>query len=245
MNRSAREGSVKRYIKIYLLCAVWMTILSTYEEQSEWRIHTCMSSKVAQRRLKWFGHVRRWSLEHAYRQIMDMKARGKWERGRLRTRWRMSEDDGEEPSMTIVATPDDGRRKKDGGWQKTMARNHRWPLWRPQMTGEERKMADDRRRWQRTIGDHCGDPRWQEKKERWQMTEDDGKEPSMPIVATPDDGRRKKDGGWQKTMAKNHQWPLRLPQMTGEERKMADDRRRWQRTIDAHCGDPRWRKKEN
>ena len=112
------------------------------------------------------------------------------------------------------------------------------------MVGRERKMADDRRRWRRTIDDHCGDPRWRDKKERWRMTEDDGKEPSMTIAATPDDGTRKKDGGRQKTMAKNHRWPLRRPQMTGQERKMADDRRRWQRTIDDHCGDPRWRDKK-
>ena len=48
-------------------------------------------------------------------------------------RGRMTEDDGEEAFVTIAAPPDDETRKKEGGWQKTMAKNHWWPLPRPQM----------------------------------------------------------------------------------------------------------------
>ena len=44
--------------------------MSTCEEQLEWRMY---ESKVAERRLKLFGHVKRRPLEHACAQIIDMK----------------------------------------------------------------------------------------------------------------------------------------------------------------------------
>ena len=51
-----------------------------------------ISNKVTERRLKWFGHVQRRPLEHACRQIIDMKPAGKRKRGIPRTIWMDAEN---------------------------------------------------------------------------------------------------------------------------------------------------------
>ena len=85
-------------------------------------MYTQRAGKATERRLKRFWHVRRRSLEHACRKIMDMEPP---RRRTTKTRWmddadrdlnmvdlqRMTADDGKEPSMTIAVAPDDGTSK--------------------------------------------------------------------------------------------------------------------------------------
>ena len=79
-----------------------------------------MSSKVRERRLEWFGHLRRLPLQHANRKIMDMKPPRR-QRGRPRTRWAHAMD----RDMIMV------------GLERKMADDRRRlrPMRRPQMTG--------------------------------------------------------------------------------------------------------------
>ena len=49
---------------------------------------TCVSQKVQEARLRWFGHVARREEEDIERWIMDMEVKGYRKRGRPKTRWK-------------------------------------------------------------------------------------------------------------------------------------------------------------
>ena len=77
-----------------------------------------MTKKITDKRLKWYGHVKRRDKEHMLRRMLDTPISGK--RGRQKTRWKDSckrdvesvwlmEDVLDRTKWTIPATPDDGK----------------------------------------------------------------------------------------------------------------------------------------
>ena len=77
---------------------------------------TNISSKVTERRLKWFGHVQRHPLEHACRQIMDMKPPGKRKtKDKVGGCCERRHENSGNGKVIIAATPDDGKSR----WKRT------------------------------------------------------------------------------------------------------------------------------
>ena len=66
-----------------------------------------ISSKMTERQLKWFGHVKRRQIEHACGQIIHLKPPGK--RGRPRTRWMDAVDRDMKMVGLEILTADDRR----------------------------------------------------------------------------------------------------------------------------------------
>ena len=94
------------------------------------------SKKITEKRLKWYGHVRRMKEEHIVRRMLDVEIPGERRRGRPNLRWKdackrdVTEKSGSERgqirqtgqhggirSSAIPATPDDGtsqgRRRRE------------------------------------------------------------------------------------------------------------------------------------
>ena len=84
------------------------------------------SKKITEKRLKWYGHVRRMKEEHIVRRMLDVDIPGKRRRGRPNLRWK----DGCERDMT--GRVERGQRNKQGKMEKEANELYR----RPQMTGQ-------------------------------------------------------------------------------------------------------------
>ena len=96
------------------------------------------SKKITEKRLKWYGHVRRMKEEHIVRRMLDVDIPGKRRRGRPNLRWkdackrgmiqvgmkektRQTGQHGRKRSSAIPATPDDGTsqgRRRNGYTRK-------------------------------------------------------------------------------------------------------------------------------
>ena len=61
------------------------------------------SKKITEKRLKWYGHVRRMKEEHIVRRMLDVEIPGKIRRGRPNLRWK----DVCKRDMTIVGLKED------------------------------------------------------------------------------------------------------------------------------------------
>ena len=71
--------------------------MNTLEGQQEW------CKKITEKRLKWYGHVRRMKEEHIVRRMLDVDIPGKRRRGRPNLRWK----DACKRDMTKVGLKED------------------------------------------------------------------------------------------------------------------------------------------
>ena len=100
------------------------------------------SKKIREKRLKWYGHVRRMKEEHIVRRMLDVDIPGKRRRGRPNLRWKFAC----KRAMTQAGLKEDNAT--NGRMEKEANQLYR----RPQMTGQAR---DEEEEWQdRGKGNH-------------------------------------------------------------------------------------------
>ena len=97
------------------------------------------SKKITEKRLKWYGHVRRMKEEHIVRRMLDVDITEKRRRGRPNLRWK----DACKRDMTQAGMKGDNATKQ-GSMEKEANQLYR----RPQMTGQARDEEEEDPFWQ-------------------------------------------------------------------------------------------------
>ena len=87
------------------------------------------SKKITEKRLKWYGHVRRMKEEHIVRRMLDVDIPGKRRRGRPNLRWK----DVCKRNMTQAGLKEDNETKR-AEWRKKLISYTGDPKWREQYT---------------------------------------------------------------------------------------------------------------
>ena len=94
------------------------------------------SNKNTEKRLKWYGHVRRMKEEHIVRRMLELDIPGKRRRGRPNLRWK----DACKRDMTQAGLKEDNATNR-AEWRKKLISYTR----QPQMTGQARDEGEDLR----------------------------------------------------------------------------------------------------
>ena len=93
------------------------------------------SKKITEKRLKWYGHVRRMEEEHIVRRMLDVDIPGKRRRGRPNLRWK----DACKRETYDTGRVERGQSNKQGRMEEKANQLYR----RPQMTGQARDEVED------------------------------------------------------------------------------------------------------
>ena len=92
------------------------------------------SKKITEKRLKWYGHVRRMKEEHIVRRMLDVNIPGKRRRGRPNLRWK----DACKRDMTEVGLKEDNTTNR-AAWSNKIISYTGDPRWRDKPAKKKKK----------------------------------------------------------------------------------------------------------
>ena len=201
-----------------------------------------------EKRLEWYGHVRRMKEEHIVRIMLDVDIPGKRRRGRSHLMWKYAC----KRDMTQAGLSEYNTTNR-AAWRKTLIiynGDHRWrdkQGWRRQRDKQGRTEEEANQLYRRPQIDDGTSKGWRRQRNKHGRTEEEANQ----LYRWPhiDDGTRQ---GWRRQRNKHGRTEeeanqlYRRPQMTGQARDEEDNatnREERRKNLISYTGDPRWRDK--